>query len=251
MSRELEKLREMMDESVYKKKRFTDKEMKELFQNVRSKQKRIVWIPQTLTVIFTTSFFLVGAIYLHHYLVDDEAIGWQQNADEGWEDMDSRLQQGKLTTPEWKNIHSSALRVPDLIGLPYLEDEEFLSVLRGPVRFLKSNGEDTLIRHRYTSGTDSSDHLFIEQWHTSFGSPPWLVEQMKQPEIKEIVQVSDTTIYLQNEGDKNIGFFSKGKLTFFVSGNTDIISLEEIKRILEKITEGKDYNRMIEYEGRP
>ena len=249
MSNELEKLRELMDESVYKKKRFTDKEMKELFRNVRSKEKWILRIPQTLTVIFTLSFFGVGGMYLHDYLVDSEALGWQRTAGEGWEDAESSTPEGTSITPVWKNIHSSELKMPDFI-VPYLEDEEFLSDFRGPVRFPKSNGEDTLIRHRYTSGADSSDHLIIEQWHTSSGSPAWLEEQMKQPETKEIVKASDTTIYLQNEGDKYIGFFSKGKLTFFVSGNADIISLAEVQRILEKITEGKDFGRMIENEGR-
>lgn len=250
MSSELEKLRELMDESVYKKKRFTDKEMKELFRNVRSKEKWILRIPQTLTVIFAAAFFGVGGMYLHEYLVDGETIGWQQTAGEGWQDADSSLPEGTSITPVWKNIHSSELKMPDFI-VPYLEDEEFLSDFRGPVRFPKSNGEDTLIRHRYTSGADSSDHLIIEQWYTSSGSPAWLEKQMKQSETKEIVKASDTMIYLQNDGDKNIGFFSKGKLAFFVSGNADIISLAEVQRILEKITEGKDFNRMIEYEGRP
>lgn len=251
MSSELEKLRELMDESVYKKKRFTDKEMKELFRNVRSKEKRSLWIPHTLTVIFTSIFFGVGGLYLHDYLVEGEAIGWQKTAGEGWEDADSILPEGTSITPEWNNIHSSELNIPDFIWAAFLKDEEFLSDFRGPVRFPKRNGEDTLIRHRYTSGADSSDHLIIEQWYTSSGSPAWLEKQMKQSETKEIVKASDTTIYLQNDGDKNIGFFSKGKLAFFVSGNSDIISLAEVQRILEKITEGKDFNRMIEYEGRP
>lgn len=202
MSSELEKLREMMDESVYKKKRFTDKEMNELFRNVRSKEKKILWIPKTLTVIFTSAFFGVGGMYLHDYLVDGEAIGWQKTAGEGWEGADSSLPEGTSITPVWNNIHSSELRMPDFIGLAYLEDEEFLSDFRGPVRFPKSNGEDTLMRHRYTSGADSSDHLIIEQWHTSSGSPAWLEEQMKQSETKEIVKASDTTIYLQKGGGR-------------------------------------------------
>ncbi|WP_075617961.1 hypothetical protein [Paenisporosarcina indica] len=251
MSSELEKLRELMDESVYKKKRFTDKEMKELFRNVRSKEKRNLWIPQTLTVIFTSAFLGVGCLYLHDYLVDGDAIGWQQTAGERWEDADSSLPEGTSISPVWKNIHASELKVPDFIGLVYLEDEEFLSDFRGPVRFPKSNGEDTFMRYRYTSGADSSAHLIIEQWHTSSGSPAWLEEQMQQPETKEIVKANDTTFYLQNDGDKNIGFFSKGKLAFFVSGNADIITLVEVQRILEKITEGIDFSKMIEYEGRP
>lgn len=242
MSSELEKLRELMDESIYKKKRFTDKEMKELFRNVRSKEKRFLWIPQTLTVIFTSVFFGVGGMYLYDYLADGEAISWQNTAGEELEYAESSLREGRLVTGEWNNIHSSELNMPDFIMLAFLEDEEFLSDFRGPVRFPKSNGEDTLMRHRYTSGADSSDHLIIEQWHTNSGSPAWLEEKMKQPETKEIVKASDTTIYLQNDGDKNIGFFSKGRIAFFVSGNADIISMAEVQRILEKITEGEDFN---------
>jgi len=251
MSSELEKLRELMDESIYKKKRFTDIEMKKLFRNVRSKEKRILWIPMTLTVILTSAFFGVGGMYLYDYLMDGEVKGWHQTASEGWEDSDNSFPEGTSITGEWNNIHSSELKIPDFIGAAFLKDEEFLSDFRGPVRFPKSNGKDTLLRHRYTAGADSSEHLIIEQWHTSSGSPAWLEKQMKQSETKEIVKASDTTIYLQNDGDKNIGFFSKGKLAFFVSGNSDIISFAEVQRILEKITEGKDFNRMIEYEERP
>lgn len=251
MSSELENLRELMDDSVYKKKRFTDKEMKKLFRNVRSKEKRILWIPMTLTVIFTSAFIGVGGMYLHDHILDGEVIGWQQTSSEGWADADSSLPERTSITGEWNNIHSSELNIPDFIFAAFLEDEEFLSDFRGPVRFPKRNGEDTLLRHRYTSGADSSEHLIIEQWYTSTGSPEWLEEKMKQPETKEIVKSGDMKIYLQNDGDKNIGFFSKGKLAFVVSGNADIISLTEVQRILEKITEGEDFNRMIEYEGKP
>lgn len=252
MSNELEKLRELMDESVYKKKRFTDKEMKELFRNVRSKGKWILRIPQTLTVIFTLAFFGVGGMYLHDYLVDFEAVGWQETAGEGWEDADRSLPEGEANPNGWEDIHSSELKMPDFIMLANLKDEEFLANFGLPVRLLKRKGEDNFIRHHYKSGDDSSDHLIIEQWYSSSGSPAWLEEQMRHPELKELVIADETIFYLLNDGGKNIGFFSNDKLVFYVSGNADIFSLTKVQRILEKIREKRNFStsRLFENEGR-
>jgi hypothetical protein len=252
MSSELEKLRELMDESVYKKKRFTDKEMKELFRNVRSKEKRFLWIPQTLTVIFTLAFFLVGGMYVYNYLVDDEQKRSEQTASEGLEASDRRLPEGEANPNGWENIHSSELKMSDFISLASLEDEDFLNDFDGPVRVLKRKGEDTLIRHHYKSEDDSSEYLIIEQWYSSSNSPAWLEDEMGKPETKEILKGSGTTIYLRNDGEMNIGFITIGKFILYVFGNEESISLAAVQRILEKITEGKDFSgRMIENEGRP
>ncbi len=253
MSSELEKLRELMDESVYKKKRFTDKEMKELFRNVRSKEKRFLWIPQTLTVIFTSAFLGVGGLYLHDYLVDGEAISWQKTAGEGWEDADRSLPEGEANPNGWEDIHSSELKMPDFIMLANLKDEEFLANFSLPVRLLKRKGEDNFIRHHYKSSDNSSDHLIIEQWYSSSGSLAWLEEQMRHPETKELMLADETMIYLLNDGGENIGFFSTGKLVFYVSGNADIFSLTKVQRVLEKIREEINFStsRLFEKEGRP
>lgn len=245
MSSELEKLRELMDESVYKKKRFTDKEMKKLFRNVRSNEKRILWIPQTLTVIFTSAFLGVGGLYLYDYVAVEDISGWQQSATT--EDFISPSE--AVNSSEWKTIHSSEINMADFISLESMDDEEFLSDLRGPVKTSKSNGEDTLRVHRYTSGADVSSHLIIEQWQTASGSPEWLKKQMEQLKTKESVKVEGTTIHLQNYGGMNIGFFNAGKLAFYVLGDADIISLVEVQRILEHIRRGEDFSNLMEYEG--
>lgn len=245
MSNELEKLRELMDESVYKKKRFTDKEMKKLFRNVHSKEKWISWIPQTLTVIFTSAFLGVGGLYLYDYVADEDISGWQQSATT--EDFISPSE--AVNFPEWKTIHSSEINMADFIGLESMDDEEFLSDLVGPVMTSKSNGEDKLRVHRYTSRADSSSHLNIEQWKTASGSPKWLKKQMEQLKTKERVKVEGTTIHLQNYGGMNIGFFNVGKIAFYVSGDADIISLVEVRRILEHIRKGENFSNLMEYEG--
>lgn len=245
MSHDLEKLREQIDGSVYKERKFTEKEMKKLFQTVRSKEKRISWIPQTLTVIFTSAFLGIGGLYLHDHLLEDEGEAVEQAATAGFvppsEDINS---------PEWKTIQPTEIQMADYIGnVQYMKDAEFLADLRGPVMTSKSNGEDTMRVHRYTAGADSSSHLIIEQWQTTSGSPEWLEKQMEQLETKESVEIGETTIYLQKDGDMNIGFFSAGKLAFYVSGDEEIISSEEIEQILEHTIKGKDFSNMLDYEG--
>jgi len=252
MSSELEKLRGLIDESVYKKKRFTDKEMKELFRNVRSKEKRIFLIPQTLTVIFTLTFFLVGGMYAYDYLVDNQQNGWEQTASEGWEESVRRLPEGEVNPNGWE-IHPSELKLSDFISLASLGDEDFIDDFDGPVRLLERKGEDTLIRHHYKSDYDSSDNLIIEQWYSSSNSPAWLKDEMGKPETKEILKDSGSTMYLRNDGEKNIGFITIEKFIFYVSGNEESISLAEVQRILEKISEESNFSssKLLENEGRP
>lgn len=253
MSSELEKLRELMDESLYKKKRFTDKEMNELFRNIRSKEKRFFLIPQTLTVIFTLAFFLVGGMYAYDYLVDNQQKGWEQTDGEGWEESDRMLPEGEANPNGWENIQPSELKMSDFISLASLVDEDFLDDFDGPVRLLERKGEDTLIRHHYKSDDGSSDNLIIEQWYSSSNSPAWLKDEMGKPETKEILKGSGSTIYLRNDGEKNIGFITIEKFIFYVFGNEESISMAEVQRILEKISEESNFSssKLLEYEGRP
>lgn len=245
MSHDLEKLREQIDGSVYKERKFTEKEMKKLFQTVRSKEKRISWIPQTLTIIFTSAFLGIGGLYLHDHLLEGEDEAVEQAAT-----ADFVPPSEAINSPEWKTIQPTEIQMADYIGnVQYMKDAEFLADLRGPVMTSKSNGEDTLRVHRYTSGADTSSHLLIEQWQTDSGSPEWLEKQIEQLETKEILKIGETTAYLQNDSGMNIGFFSAGKLTFFVSGEADVISLAEVQQILEHTIKGEDFSKMMEYEG--
>lgn len=236
MSNDLEKLREMMDGSIYKKRRFTEKEMKNLFQNVRSKEKRITRMPQILTIIFASIFLGIGGLYLQYYLVDGEVSGWKQTGSESWQDEESNFPDEPAITATWENIQSSNLKVPDYIGLAYLKDEEFLPDFSGDTSFVKVVEEDDQLLYRYTYTVDSINFLTIEQWDTRPGIPSWLEQQMRQLENKKILKAGDKTILLQREEDQNIGFFERGKLAFFVLGNADRISLDEVQEILEKIT---------------
>lgn len=244
MSHDLEKLREQIDGSVYKERKFTEKEMKKLFRTVRSKEKRISWIPQTLTVIFTSAFLGIGGLYLHDHLLEDEGEAVEQAAT-----ADFVAPSEAINSPEWKTIQPTEIQMADFINVEYMEDAVFLVDLRGPVMTSKSNGEDTLRVHRYTSGTDPSSHLLIEQWQTASDSPEWLKKQMEQLGTKEVVKVGETTVYLQNDSNMNIGFFSAGKFAFFVSGDADIISLSEVEQILEHTVKSEDFSKMLDYEG--
>lgn len=244
MSHDLEKLREQIDGSVYKERKFTEKEMKKLFRTVRSKEKQISWIPQTLTIIFTSAFLGIGGLYLYDQLVDGEVSSWEKAAI-----ADFVPPSEALNTSVWHTIHPTETQMADFINVAYMEDAEFLADLRGPVMTSKSNGEDTLRVHRYTSGTDPSSHLLVEQWQTVSGPPEWFEKQMEQLETKEMMKVGETTVYLQNDGDINIGFFSAEDFAFFVSGDADIISLSEVEQILEHTIKGEDFSKMLDYEG--
>lgn len=244
MSHDLEKIQELMDESVFKERRFNEKEMEKLFRTVRSKKERTSWIPQTLTVIFTSAILGIGGLYLHDQIMDSEVSSWEQAAI-----ADFVPPSEALNTPAWHTIHPTEIQMADFINVEYMEDEEFLADLRGPLVTSKSNGEDTIRVHRYTSGADSSDHLVIEQWQTASGSPEWLKKRMEQLDAKESVKVGEMTVYLQKDGDVNIGFFSAGNFAFFVSGEAGIISLSEVEQILKHIIKGENFSNMMEYEG--
>lgn len=212
MKDELKELHTAMEQTVFKKEKFTVQQKKAVWNKINKKKKRQDWFPRALSVAFAILF-----LGLAGYLVNSE--------------LETSIQSGSESLVQ---VDLSEIEEPVRIPEDLHQRIAFLNINDHPEISAWQNETSHRVDFSYQI-PESSMHLVVSQYYSESGNEE-VVNLLNEPfSTTKEVEKDDKKIILLENGSRTAGYFTDDHYLFTVTHSTAPVPPEVIQEILETI----------------